>query len=232
MPEKTSEEAYQAASDLFAVDPEICIAQAKKNLQAFYISSYWIIENSLLIACAEDNWEEAEYWRLFAEDMYERTLFQARYQNDTGLLEMLALVREELDEVEEKLIDSPTGMTDAERAGTAHTDEDEEKSEDEDEDEDEEENEEKPMKPLLGMTDLERNEVEEKDKGKEKAQEEEVAEENEKAEIGAVVPEHKDTLKPPRALPLRSKGGAANAHEFTKSLGMSGGKTLFAEWKA
>jgi len=158
---------------------------------------------------------------------YALTQVKAKYQNDPALFKVLAVVREELDEVEEKLIDSPTGMTYAERAGMAHTDEDMEKSEDEDE-----ESEEKPMNPLLGMTDLERDEVAEKDKGKEKAQENEVAEENEKAEIGAVVPEHKDTLKPPRALPLRSKGGAANAHEFTKSLGRSGGKTLFAEWKA
>jgi hypothetical protein len=76
MPKMANEEAYQAASDLFDVDPEQCIAAAKRNLQRFYISSYWIIENSLLITCAEDNWKEAEYWRLFAEDMYGRTLVQ------------------------------------------------------------------------------------------------------------------------------------------------------------
>jgi hypothetical protein len=223
MPPKTNEEAYEAASALFDVDPERCIAAAKNNLQVGYISAYWIIENALLIACAEGKWKEAEYWRLFAEDMYSRTMSKAKYDNDSALLEVLAVVREELDEVEEKLIDSLTGMTDDERAEMAETDNDEEK----------EENEEKPINSLPDMTDLESDEMVEKDKGKEKAQENEVVQEKEeKAEIGAVVPEHKDTLKPPRALPLRSKGGAANAHEFTKSLGRSSGKTLFAEWKA
>jgi len=138
---------------------------------------------------------------------------------------MLAVVREELDEVKEKLIDSLTGMTDEERAEMARTDEDNEDSEDEDEDETEE----KPINPLLGMIDLERDEVVENDNGEEKAQEKEVAEENEeKAEIGAVFHEHKDTFKPPRALPMRSKRGATNAHEFTKSLGRSIGKTPLA----
>ncbi|KAI4650604.1 hypothetical protein J4E93_002961 [Alternaria ventricosa] len=225
MPPKTNEEAYEAASDLFDVDPEQAIAAAKLNLQVGYISWYWIIENALLIACAEGEWREAEYWRLFAEDMYSKAMFKARYQNDPALIEVLAVVREELDEVKEKLIDSLTGMTDEERAEMARTDEDNAKSEDEDEDETEE----KPVNPLLGMIDLERDEVVENDNGEEKAQEKEVAEENEeKAEIGAVVHEHKDTLKPPRALPLRSKRGAANAHEFTKSLGRSSGKTPLA----
>jgi len=76
MPPKTHEEAYEAASELFDVDPEQAIAAAKSNLQVGYISWYWIIENALLIACAEGNWEEAEYWRLFAEDMYSRTMFK------------------------------------------------------------------------------------------------------------------------------------------------------------
>jgi hypothetical protein len=93
------------------------------------------------------------------------------------LLEVLAVVREDLDEVEQNSIDDITGVTDAE---------------------------------------MEMEMEEEEEKGKDKA------------DVGAVMAPHKDTLEP-RALPLRSKsgkhnkGGAANAHEFTKSLGRSSG---------
>jgi hypothetical protein len=104
---------------------------------------------------------------------------KARHENDTGLLEMLALVREELDEVEEKLINSRIDITDAESDGAEETDE-------------------------------EMDEEQEKDTRWEKEQEQE------QAEIGDVVAAHKGTLKPPRTLPVRSKGGAANALEFTK----------------
>jgi hypothetical protein len=76
MPTISNEERYQAASNLFDVDPERCIEEAKKNLQVWSISSYWIIENSLLIVCAEGNRKESEYWRLFAERKYGKTLFQ------------------------------------------------------------------------------------------------------------------------------------------------------------
>jgi hypothetical protein len=76
MPTILNEERYEAASDLFNVDPERCIAQAKTTLQVFHISSYWMIENSLLIACAENDWKEAEYWRLFAEGVYKEGLHQ------------------------------------------------------------------------------------------------------------------------------------------------------------
>jgi hypothetical protein len=83
MPKISNEDSYQAASDLFDVDPERCITQAKKNLQALNISSYYIIENSLLIACAEDDWKEAQYWRLFAEEMYQKSLFQVCQSSDS-----------------------------------------------------------------------------------------------------------------------------------------------------
>jgi hypothetical protein len=71
---------------------------------------------------------------------------EAKRQNDTGLLEVLTVVREELDEVEEK------------------------------------------------GEDIEKQQ----------------AKKNEKAGIGAVVSARKDTLKPPCALPLRSKSDTHN----------------------
>jgi hypothetical protein len=121
----SDKEKYEAASDLFDVDPDMCIAQTKKTFNHFDMSPYYIIENILLI-------------------------------------------------------DALTDMAGAE-----------------------------------------------KEEGKEKGKD--------KADIGAVMAAYKDTLEPPRALPLRSKsgthnkGGAANAHEFTKSLGRSSGKTPFTE---
>jgi hypothetical protein len=89
MPKISNEDSYQAVSDLFEVDPERYIAQAKKSLQALNISSYYIVENSLLIACFEDDWKEAQYWRLFAEEMYQKSLFQVCQSSDSirGALE-------------------------------------------------------------------------------------------------------------------------------------------------
>jgi hypothetical protein len=72
MPDITNEESYQTASDVFDVDPERCIAQAKKNLQVTNISSYYTIENFLLFACTQDSWRKGQCWRLFAEQMYEK----------------------------------------------------------------------------------------------------------------------------------------------------------------
>jgi hypothetical protein len=108
---------------------------------------------------------------------------KARHENDTGLLEMLALVREELDEVKEKLIDSRIDITDAESDGVGEIDEEKDKEQ---------------------GGDVPRE--------KEKEQEQE----QEQAEIGDVMAAHKGTLKPPCALPIRSKGGPGNAREFTK----------------
>lgn len=69
------------------------------DLKVFSISFYWRIENSLLIACAEDDWKKAEYWWLFADEVYEKALSKAKRVNDTDYLKVLAVVREELDEV-------------------------------------------------------------------------------------------------------------------------------------
>jgi hypothetical protein len=51
---------------------------------------------------------------------------EAKRQNDTTLLEVLAVLREELDEVKEKLMDVHTDMNNAERA-EVEDDEDEKK---------------------------------------------------------------------------------------------------------
>jgi hypothetical protein len=57
-----------------------------------------------------------------------------------------------------------------------------------------------------GITDAERDDIEEKCEDIEKQQ----VKEEEKAGIGAVVAAHKDTLKPPLALPALSKSGTHN----------------------
>jgi hypothetical protein len=48
---------------------------------------------SMTYACdclrAEDDWKEAEYWRLFAEEMYEKAMSQAKRENDTDYQEVL-----------------------------------------------------------------------------------------------------------------------------------------------
>ncbi|RYN23769.1 hypothetical protein AA0112_g9222 [Alternaria arborescens] len=67
---------------------------------------------------------------------------KAKHHNDTGLLEVLPVVREELDEVEESFIDDLTYLTAAERDRMAGKDvvEDEgkEKEKEEDKEEDKE----------------------------------------------------------------------------------------------
>jgi archaellum component FlaD/FlaE len=136
---------------------------------------------------------------------------QAKRQKNAFMLELLAGVREELDEVEEDFMEELTGMTAAERA---------------------EEEEKEDQKNMMFEYEEYNMETDDDDDDEEEKEDEETHENEENADVEAVVAAPKETLEPPRALPLRCKGDAANAHAFTKSLGRSSGKTLIAEWKA
>jgi hypothetical protein len=58
-----------------------------------------VIRNCVLIACALDDWYDANIWRLSAEQEYSTTLAKARRTNDEEALEGLKLLREELDQL-------------------------------------------------------------------------------------------------------------------------------------
>jgi hypothetical protein len=85
---------------------------------------------------------------------------EVKRQNDTVLLEILAVVREELDEVAENFIDDFTAMTNVERAEVVMA-------------EDEDEDEKNPIDSLTGMTAGEKDEMVEKDEDKDKDKEQE-----------------------------------------------------------
>jgi hypothetical protein len=102
-----------------------------------------VIKNCVLIACALDDWYDANIWRLSAEQEYNRTLAKARRTNDEEALEGLKLLREELDQLkrfkdeddaaERRYLYRDYGAVDAEGADSGI-----DGDEDEDEDEDEE----------------------------------------------------------------------------------------------
>lgn len=74
-----------------------------------------MVKNCLLIACALENWEEAENWFNAGETTLQSTLVEVTRRNDTLSLRALALLREELDEVNEFRMEDLTGMTKEER---------------------------------------------------------------------------------------------------------------------
>jgi hypothetical protein len=97
-----------------------------------------VIKNCVLIACALDDWYDANIWRLSAEQEYNRTLAKARRTNDEEALEGLKLLREELDQLkrfkdEDDAAERRYLYRDAEGADSGI-----DGDEDEDEDEDEE----------------------------------------------------------------------------------------------
>jgi hypothetical protein len=77
---------------------------------------YYIIRNCIVIACALDNWTEANIWRLSVEQTYSTCLDKARRRNDEDSLKALENLRKELDELTEFMVEDMTGLTREERS--------------------------------------------------------------------------------------------------------------------
>lgn len=83
---------------------------------------YYIIKNCILVACALDDWNDADYYRSAAEQAYDTTLAEATRKNDKGSLAALKQLRKELDQLTEFRVEDITGMTKEERMGTIDDD--------------------------------------------------------------------------------------------------------------
>jgi len=81
---------------------------------------------------------------------YTLTEMEAKHHNDTGLLEVLPVVREELDEVEQSFIDDLTYLTAAERDRMAGKDVDEDEGKEKEKEENKETDEDKRNKEQDG----------------------------------------------------------------------------------
>lgn len=142
---------YNAAVKLFDdghVDASVAlakfnVAQAKakstRTLTEFSrdptIPPYFCMKNAVLIASGLDDWEDADYWRLAAEQKNATGLKIAEQAQDQGSLRALQQVREELDRFNEFREQDP-----AEYMAQGSTPDDEENDhDDEKEDQDDEE---------------------------------------------------------------------------------------------
>jgi uncharacterized protein YjiS (DUF1127 family) len=73
------------------------------------------MQNCILIACALDDWNEADLWRRSAELTYNTSFAEATTKNDTNSLHMLRNVRIQLDELNEFKMEDLTGLSREER---------------------------------------------------------------------------------------------------------------------
>jgi hypothetical protein len=73
------------------------------------------MQNCILIACALDDWNEADLWRRSAELTYNTSFAEATTKNDTNSLDMLRNVRIQLDELHEFKMEDLTGLFREER---------------------------------------------------------------------------------------------------------------------
>ncbi|CAN9086347.1 unnamed protein product [Alternaria sp. RS040] len=68
-------------------------------------------QNSLIIACATNTWEEADDWKTAAEQVYHEAVAKATSKGDKDSLEALKDLREELDALDEFKRKELMGMT-------------------------------------------------------------------------------------------------------------------------
>ncbi|KAJ4319709.1 hypothetical protein N0V94_003768 [Neodidymelliopsis sp. IMI 364377] len=73
-----------------------CISAARRNLADPALPPYHIIKNCILVACALDNWRDADVFRLRAEDVYHQTLSRATSEHDDKSLELLKSLTKDL----------------------------------------------------------------------------------------------------------------------------------------
>ncbi|KAI8938627.1 hypothetical protein NX059_004499 [Plenodomus lindquistii] len=95
------EQQYQKASDLFDDNLEECTRVAKHNLIYAHIEDpklplHYVLENSMLLVCALDNWNDAEVWRRHSESVYQK-LKAATPLKDQNSQEALRQFRHNLD---------------------------------------------------------------------------------------------------------------------------------------
>ncbi|KAH6612081.1 hypothetical protein C7974DRAFT_445962 [Boeremia exigua] len=92
---------YEASRALFDVDLQGCISAAKHSLVDPTLPPYWFIKNCILVACALENWRDADIFRTTAEAVYHETLAEVTGEDDDGSLELLKDVAEELESLEQ-----------------------------------------------------------------------------------------------------------------------------------
>jgi hypothetical protein len=75
------------------------------------IPPYYCMQNCILIACGQDDWESADVYRYAAEDAYAKAHRKATKQNDKDSLEVLEEVRNQLDQLIDERSEDVTAQT-------------------------------------------------------------------------------------------------------------------------
>ncbi|KAJ4324427.1 hypothetical protein N0V94_001325 [Neodidymelliopsis sp. IMI 364377] len=115
------EEALRAAEEHFYVNSEECIRLAKHNLTDPLLPPYYDIQNCILIASAEDMWEDADVWRRAARQAYRTFHAKASRANDTATLKEIGEARKQLDELDELLAEEFDAFLEEERVDLPST---------------------------------------------------------------------------------------------------------------
>ncbi|KAH7357503.1 hypothetical protein BKA66DRAFT_243977 [Pyrenochaeta sp. MPI-SDFR-AT-0127] len=80
---------------------EACIKEAKLNLADRTLPPYYFMKNCILVTSALDNRDDAETYRLFAEQQYRKSLSDAKRRGSIEDLALLQKLRKELDQLED-----------------------------------------------------------------------------------------------------------------------------------
>ncbi|OAL47164.1 hypothetical protein IQ07DRAFT_545149, partial [Pyrenochaeta sp. DS3sAY3a] len=96
------QEHYNNALHLFETgDMASCISAAKTSLRDISLSVYYKTKNYIIIAAAYDDWDNAEVWRLAAEQAYTTAFLDANQKDDPISIRILEYFRKDLDELRE-----------------------------------------------------------------------------------------------------------------------------------
>ncbi|KAJ8109619.1 hypothetical protein OPT61_g7327 [Boeremia exigua] len=87
---------YQAARALFEDSPQGCISAAKRNLNDPTLPPYYVIKYHILVACALDDWRDADIFLNAAERAYRLTLLKLTNEGDDESLKLLKGLAKEL----------------------------------------------------------------------------------------------------------------------------------------
>ncbi|KAJ4308650.1 hypothetical protein N0V94_009264 [Neodidymelliopsis sp. IMI 364377] len=208
---------YVAAQELLDSDVEASLAAAKENLVQPRLPPYHTMKNLVLIACALGSWDKADVYRLSTEDIYKEELAIAISYRDEASLELLEDVRVQLDKLicyrERDLFGSGSG-----RDGASDEDEDadgyKEPSDDEEEEEEDDEDYDIHRNPSKSVNSTKVTPTPVKS-------------------TRSLEPRTVTASSLRRQKSTINKGGAYNAHQFTKSIGKGGMSraSLYKMWQ-
>jgi hypothetical protein len=232
--------AYGLFEYFVIVELTLMLSTSDLTLPPYYVMNYCI-----LIASAMDNWNEADLWRLSAEQSWYTARAKAASMRDHGSLEVLDEVRLRLDMLEEQQLEDITGLSKEQREAAL----DEDMATDDSAVEDEFVRlAEQELEDIVGSDHKDQDEVAAVENADEVATNQlpfrpSNGHASETSQVPAIDVTASAEGSQPSTASMKSirrnqksrnkgKGGAANAHTFTRSLGRSSPhpRVLKMEW--